>query len=259
MRQGGLSLDERGPEFEKYCREELRAFLERCPVRQNIQISECPVRFLNSAGVAEEIDLVLVVHDTILLIEAKCILWPDEAVHFANYRSTVKKASSQVERKRREVDGNFSAFSAALEKAGCVVPTQVRTLACVMTNSAVYAGFRFGNVPVVDLNILKVFFSARHISSQVWEGNVVTGETVIILYRTASEAALKLEEFLNDPPQLKRMKSHVEPRTVAHELSNSAYRKLVMSTYQVNIDVEAEMLANTPTVLSHTDGAESRR
>jgi hypothetical protein len=241
MRQGGFSLDERGPEFESYCREELTRFQKRCPIGDSVHISERPVRFMTSAGIEEEIDLVIVVHDTILLLEVKCILWPDEAAQFANYRSTVEKATSQIQRKCAAVNDNYSAFSAALAKVAGGVSPGARILACVLTNSAVYAGFSFSNVPVIDLDILNVFFSGRHLSWQVWLGNAVSEESVIELYQSAPEAAPNLEGFLNDPPQLRRVKSNIEPRTVALELRNTNYKSLLMSTFEINIDAATEL------------------
>lgn len=257
MRQGGFRFDQRGPEFESYCREKLLRFQKECPIRDSVRISERPVRFMTTAGVEEEIDLVIVVHDTILLVEAKCILWPDEAAQFANYRSTVEEAAGQIQRKRAAVNDNYSAFSAALAKVVDDIPRDARILECVLTNSAVYAGFSFCNLPVIDLDILKIFFAGKHVSWQVWHGNVISEESVIELYQTAPEAALNLEGFLNDPPQLRRIKSNIEPRTVALELRNANYESLLISTFEINIDSAREINGNKQSLLAAGSGAEA--
>lgn len=242
MRQGGLNLDERGPEFERHCREVLLQGIRRCcAIRESIFVSSTSVRIQTSSGVEEEIDIVLIVHDTILLIECKCILWPDDSVQFTNYRSVLEKATRQVERKKRAVSENLGAFLGSLTKLGAHVVPPKRVLACVMTNSAVYAGVAAFGVPIVDMDILGVFLSGQHVSWQIWEGNVVTREGVIDLYGNAQEAALTLEEFMNDPPQLRRVKASIEPRVVSNPLIHDRYRQLRVSTYRVNIDFDREL------------------
>ena len=241
MRQGGLNLDERGPEFEKYCRDELLLSLEDSPIRRSVQISARPVRFTTSRGVEEEIDLAIVLHDVVLLIEAKCILWPDEAAHFANYRATVEKATEQIERKRLAARENLESFSKALTSAGCGVPAKAHILACVLTNSAVYAGFLLREVPIIDLDILRVFLSGKHIDWQIWERDVVVDERIAVLYNGAEEAARNIEAFITDPPQLRRIKANTAPRRVIQSLSDSRFRTLTMSTYKVDIDSQAQM------------------
>jgi hypothetical protein len=116
-----------------------------------------------------------------------------------------------------------------------------RVVACVMTNSAVYAGVAAFSVPVVDMDILGVFLTGQHVSWQTWKGNEVTRECVIDLYGNAQEAALNLEAFMNDPPQLRRVKAGVEPRNVSNPLIHDRYRQLVVSTYRVNVDFDREL------------------
>jgi hypothetical protein len=243
MRQGGFNLDERGPEFEKYCRDALVKSLRRSPIRDSVHLARFAVRFATASGTEEEIDIVLVVHDTVLLIECKCILWPDESAQFANYRAAVEKATDQIERKRLAVDENRVAFLKALAQLDINPIPPTRVLGCVLTNSAVYAGFSVLGIPIVDLDILHVFLSGAHVSWQVMNLGEVTQEQLIQLYEGPAEAAIKLADFLVDPPQLQRVKASIEPRVVSHELADGPYHSITISTYRVNIDFDAVLRA----------------
>jgi hypothetical protein len=73
------------------------------------------------------------------------------------------------------------------------------------------------------------------------DGSVVTDERLIELYDGAPEAARTLEEFLLNPPQLRRVKASIEPRTVLHELTDCKYQRMIVSTYRVNVDFGEEL------------------
>ena len=114
MRQGGLDLDRRGPEFETFCREDLVSSLKNSPIKQSVQILNNSIRFKPPTERGEEIDIVIIIGSTILLIEAKCILWPDDSLQFANYRDTVEGAVEQIIRKKNTVARNYKSFSERL-------------------------------------------------------------------------------------------------------------------------------------------------
>jgi hypothetical protein len=255
MRQGGLNLDERGPEFERYCRKLLHRAVDRgCPIRSSIAICNAPVRFKTSAGVEQQIDLVLIVHDTILLLECKCTLWPDESVHFGHCRTVLEKATAQIARKQRAVSENLPAFLSAADSLGVHPTAPARVLAAVLTNSAFYAGLSAFSVPIVDMDMLTVFLSGHHISWQILQGTAVKQAGLIQLFGSASEAAVNLETFINDPPQLRRIKASIEPRIVSNPLPYEKYTRLVVSTYRVNIDYEATMREARASVAAVSEG-----
>lgn len=239
MRQGGLDLARRGPEFEQFCREDLTAFMKESPIKQSIVVLKQSVRFKPVIEREEEIDIVIFVADTVLLVEAKCILWPDDSLQFANYRDTVEKAVTQIVRKRDAVRRNYSSFRDRLKQLGYDAPTECNVICCVLTNSAVYAGFPIDDVPIVDLSILGSFFQNKHVKVESKTGKLVQRH-VINFYIDAASAGRTLERYLFDPPQLSDLRLNVKKREVIFPIE-SKFGKLVQETYAVEINIE-EML-----------------
>jgi uncharacterized protein with von Willebrand factor type A (vWA) domain len=104
------------------------------------------------------------------------------------------------------------------------------------------------------MDMLTVFLSGHHISWQILQGTAVKQAGLIQLFGSASEAAVNLETFINDPPQLRRIKASIEPRIVSNPLPYEKYTRLVVSTYRVNIDYEATMREARASVAAVSEG-----
>ena len=241
MRQGGLDLERRGPEFEKFCREDLTLCREKSPIKSSIAILDRAVEFKPTSGRKEEIDIVIVVADTILLVEAKCILWPDDALQFSNYRDTVEKAVAQISRKRDAVSSDYGTFVERLKQMGCKAPDNGNLVCCVLTNSAVYSGFPINNVSIVDLSILGSFLKNEHVKAESRHAGKSVHRHAIRFYQDATEAGQVLEEYLSHPPQLSDTKQFVEERDICFPIESPIFGKIIHRTFRVEIDSE-EML-----------------
>ena len=195
MRQGGLELERRGPEFERFCRERLHMAAARSPIKEAIKIVQQAVKFSPPGGREEEIDLVIVIADTVLLIEAKCYRWPDESLEFARYRERVDGAVKQITRKRDAVMRHYPAFSNRLSQLGYMLPASPKIVCCVLTNSAVFAGFPVEGVPIIDLDILWEFFDNEVIKIEGRQGGKVFERHAIQLYKDKTEAGHVLEDY----------------------------------------------------------------
>lgn len=239
MRQGELDLERRGPEFEQFCRTELKEVLICSPLRRSIQICQEPIVFKPESDREEEIDLVIILGEAILLVEAKCILWPDDAIQIANYRDTVEKAATQIARKRETVIKHYPTFSERLSKGGYKPPERANILGCVLTNSAVFSGFPINNVSIIDLAILRSFLINEHVRSlERAEGKTINKKTVSF-YTDLANAMETLPGYLLNPPQLDITRQSVLIREVAFPLESPAFGKLVYETYSVELDVKA--------------------
>lgn len=237
MRLGGLDLDRRGPEFEKFCRGDLLLSLENSPIKASVVLLDRSVRFKPPMEREEEIDIVVIVSNTILLIEAKCILWPDDSLQFANYRDTVEKAVVQIVRKRDSVRRNYDAFSERLKQLGCNAPSECSVIACVLTNSAVYSGFPIDGIPIVDLSILGKFFKNEHVKVEARQAGKAVQRHAITFYADADEAGRVLEAYLATPPQLSDSRASVKSRELVFPVESPDFGKLIHETYSVEIDV----------------------
>jgi len=239
MRQGDIDLDRRGPEFEVFCRGELKEALAHSPLKDCAQICDHSVSFKTEGEREEEIDIVIIFSDTLLLIETKCILWPDEAFQFANYREVVEKAVAQVARKKDAVSRHYSAFSERLRQHGYRAPERANVLCCVLSNSAVFSGFPIDAVPIIDLSILNSFLRNEHIRFLERHKGKTINRQAITFYAEPEGATKVLGDYLLDPPQLSHMRQSIKIREIAFPIENSSFGRLVYQTYTVELDVMA--------------------
>jgi hypothetical protein len=238
MRQGGLDLDRRGPEFERYCRENLNSAAKESPIRDSIQIIDKAVEFKPPSERSEEIDIVVIIESWVLLIEAKCILWPDDAIQFANYRDTVEKAAAQIARKREAVSRNYPAFASRLKVLGYKAPKECNVVCCVLTNSAVFSGFPVQQIPIVDLSIISGFFKNKHTKFAIEKAGKVIEKYDINFYSNAGEAGKCLEGYLARPPQLDEAKASIKKRELIFPIRHSEFGQFVQEGIRVEINTE---------------------
>jgi hypothetical protein len=243
MRQGGLELERRGPEFERFCRELLRISVALSPIKEAITIVKQPVKFSPPGEQGEEIDLVIVIADTVLLVEAKCILWPDDSLQFARYRDTIEGAVKQIKRKRDAVVRHYTDFSNRLAQLGYALPASPKIACCVLTNSAVFAGFPIEGVPIVDLTILGDFFENDFVKVEGRQQGKVFERHAMQFYKDKTEAGHVFEEYLLDPPQLRGTKQSVIRREVVFPVEHMDFGKFIHTTFRVEIDAQ-KMLAH---------------
>ncbi|WP_147330403.1 MULTISPECIES: hypothetical protein [unclassified Duganella] len=238
MRRGGLDLDRRGKEFEAYCIDELDGHIKKSPIKNDVQLVKKSVNFHFKDNRSEEVDIVLVIADTLLVIEAKCILWPDDSLQFANYRDTVEKATVQISRKARAIGDNLGEALQQLGKMGCNVPLNPKIVPCVLTNSAVYSGFKFNGVAVVDLPILNAFFSNSHTKYGKLLGNKVVSTNKISFFEDAKNAGEVIESYLGAPPQLTDLKIDTIERRIEFPIRNESFGAIFHDIFSVEVDVD---------------------
>jgi len=239
MLQGGLDLERRGGEFENFCRNELMADSKNSPVATSIQVISHEVRFTNDHGIKRKIDIVVIIGRTILLIEAKCIVWPDDSLKITNYRDRVCDAAQQAKEYKEFVCADLAGFVQRLRRLGAKVPDDAQVAACVLTNSAVYAGFPVNGIPIVDLPILQRYFSNKYVKIDQRSRGESVNEHAIRFYRTGEEAGKNLESYLLSPPQLSDMKDYVTKRIVTFPGLGELSMDLNFHSYVVDLDFNA--------------------
>lgn len=239
MRQGGFDLERRGPEFEKYCRSELTVHALKSPISSAIKVIDHEVKFIDADGNLEKIDIVVIIGGAVLLVEAKCILWPDDSLRLANYRDTIEEATAQIKRQKDAVLSDYAGFSRRLMELGYEISGEENVACCVVTNSAVYAGFPINGVPIVDLPMLSRYFANRYVKIENRAEGESVSEHAIRFYEDEKGAGRNLQSYLSAPPQLADMKEYVRARDVFFPMDSQPSGRLTYRTYCVDVDIEA--------------------
>ena len=238
MRQSSFDFAIKGPEFENFCRLELNTEIQSSELKGKVQMSDGNLNWKHN-GVAEEIDLIIVFNqDTVLLVEIKCVLWPDSALQFSNYYKQVESGVNQISRKKKWIEDNKEAFSLFLKKHGIEVSEHFNIEACVLTNSAILAGFPQNGVAVIDLAILQRFFTNRLcLIAQMSNGEI---EEVLVqrFFEKPESAGAVLRAYLQNPPQLDLFKKNIKAREVSlpFDFNN---KPVIFEEIEVGIDTEA--------------------
>jgi hypothetical protein len=170
-------------------------------------------------------------------------LWPDNSLQFARYRETTEGAVKQVNRKRDAVTRRYTDFANRLAQLGYMPPASPKITCCVLTNSAVFAGFPIEGVPIVDLRILRDFFINDWVRIATWQQGEVLESHSIQFYKNKMEVGHVLEEYLLDPPQLRDIKQSVIRREIVFPLENAFFGNFVHTTFRVKLDMQT-MLAH---------------
>lgn len=239
MLQGGLDLKRRGAEFENYCRDELADDAKNSPIAASIQVIGHEARYKNEEGTKRRIDIVIIIGSTILLIEAKCFVWPDDSLKISSYRDKVREAAKQAKQYKEFVQADFAGFAQRLRRFGAKVPDEAHVVTCVLTNSTVYAGFPVDDVPIVDLPMLRRYFSNKYVKIDQRSRGESVAEHAIRFYSNGEEAGENLEGYLLSPPQLSDMKEYVTERTVTFPGLEELSRRLKFHSYAVDLDFDA--------------------
>ncbi len=146
----------------------------------------------------------------ILVCEIKCTTFPVEAPQIYNYYSYLDEiGSSQANRSARYVRNNLLLF---LNKMGLsnLSSDSVKILPVVISNLPLATGLNFNGVPVVDLRILEQFINSGKYTkfSYLMSEDLCPGEE-IKFYSSEDEAEDRIEEYLNNPPQVKVYEQYI--------------------------------------------------
>ena len=128
-----------------------------------------------------------------------------------------------------------TAFSNRMAQLGYALPASPKIVCCVLTNSAILAGFPVDGVPIVDLTILSQFFENELVELEGRQGGKAFERHTIQFYKDNTEAGHVLERYLLDPPQLGDLKHSVVRREVVFPVESPVFGKFIHETFQVEI------------------------
>lgn len=197
---GGLSLADKGLPYEASARALLRTWAGSGPLAGHFWMPSMPVSFHDAkTGKTHDVDGLLVIGGTAVLLEIKCVIWPESAHQYANYRTQVLTGIDQLRERLEAIQRHPNGLVSQWPNDGTTRPAAInRVIGCVVTSSYIYSGFPIENIAVVDLPIWRDFLT-----------NIFPTSSEVKLYASARDAELMLEEYLLDPPQLAASKSVV--------------------------------------------------
>ncbi|WP_099495130.1 hypothetical protein [Stenotrophomonas maltophilia] len=234
----GFPLDVRGTEFEEFVRSSIQSKIKASELAEVSTICSSSFEFSPPHGRKEEVDLLIVVGNTLLVGEVKCFLQPVSPVDRRNHREKVLDAVAQVARKADAARSAPDELRRRAKELGVTVPLSVEISPVVVLNHAVGAGETIGGVPVVDLRILEMFFEG----SMIWMADIsptgaVESSRRERFYCSAAGASAQLGPYLKEPPQVRHLKRAVRPRLVDMVLPSAPHDVATRLHLQIDADL----------------------
>jgi hypothetical protein len=204
MWRSGVRLDKRGTDFERYERDVLSDAIAHSSLKNHAQVLPHAYK-LTPEG---DIDLVVRLGDTILVLELKCNLYPTRPSQFHNHFNDLRKGASQIMRKAKALKSNLDGFSRQTGWKFCD-PSSVRIIPIVMTNLTLGSSMVIEDAVVTDRWIFERYFSegslTRFARYEMRTG--VHGGSKLQFYDTPVQAEQNIEAYLRNPPQLEHYKA----------------------------------------------------
>lgn len=206
LRQIGVSLDVRGYSFEKYLRNLIERQIKSSPLKSSIRFCNGNFKFNLPSGADlkhEEIDFVLLLGGILLVGEIKCFLQPSDTFDTFKHREKVIGACAQLQRKIKNIYLYESKFREQCKNKGVALPSNLQIQPVVLLNGPAHCGIPYGDIPIVDINILATFLAGivrQQITSTIKDG--VISEKILYLYGGIDEAEIRLRQYLMSPPQI---------------------------------------------------------
>lgn len=200
LKRGGVDLGKRGGLFESYVRKEIQQSINSAPIFKN---SGCHSTSLKLGINKEEIDILFYIGNKILVGEAKCSLYPTDAIEYHNVFHTFEYAAEQAKRKSAKVIECISEVKDKIIGLKELNIDNINVIPFIITNNTLGVGYSVDGVPIVDLYILNKYFDGK-LEKYVlfgYDGTKKVGKN-IIFYTTEDEAEKYIEEYLNNPPQI---------------------------------------------------------
>ncbi|MGH8450615.1 hypothetical protein [Pseudomonas sp.] len=210
LRQMGADLAARGNSFEIHVRHTLTHFTHSSPLKKYTRVMPHAFKFnLPAAGTPpyEDIDLLLLMGNTLVVGEIKCFLPPADTLSTFKHRDKVIDACDQLARKIGHIRKYEKSFRKQCLKANFPLPAKLSIQPLVMLNGPAHCGIPYNGIPIVDTYILSAFLTGvvrQNITASAEEG--VISEEHIHLYVDLAGAESNLADYLSAPPQLAYIK-----------------------------------------------------
>lgn len=211
LRQMGADLAVRGNSFETHVRQTLEHCAQLSRMKTHVRVMKHAFTF-NLPGTAEpryeDIDLLLLMGNTLIVGEVKCFLQPADSLGTFSHRKKVIGACDQLARKIDHIRRHEKSFRKQCLKANFRLPERLSIQPVVVLNGPAHCGLPYNEIPIVDTAILSKFLTGviRQNIIETAEAGVISEER-IILFTDLASAESNLAAYLKDPPQLAYIKN----------------------------------------------------
>ncbi|WP_225040707.1 hypothetical protein WGT02_40010 (plasmid) [Rhizobium sp. T1470] len=220
-----------GMKYESATRTKLQDALARNIVLAPVS---SPMTSIPKGKAKEEVDGLVRIGSTVLVLEIKCFLSPSEPIDRHNYLVKLEKATAQVSRKAQWLQDNPEELAHWL--GSLPSDTKLRFVPLVVVNQSAGAGFRSGDAVVVDAHFLSLFLSDgtyRAGAARDFTTSNRFGFLDFEMYASVEEAECQLPQLFENHPGLAPYLSAVawdEAVVPLHNHINMRMRFPVMNT-----------------------------
>jgi hypothetical protein len=193
LRQGGFDLDRRGPVFEELARGKIAEYLREARLLRDAQIA--PQSLIVGPN-REEVDLLVRIGRLVLVGEAKCQLFPVDAVESYRFQDRLHEGALQAARKATAVRDHPEDIRIPLG----LRTEQITVVPFVLSNSLLGSGYPINDVGVIDLVYLDLLLREAQGtgSKERYYDNQTEAETRIPNLILRPPISRRLEPFIRE-------------------------------------------------------------
>lgn len=198
---------ELGSCFEKFVRQKL----ENCNQSNKIKIYQESINFSKhiKGEKQQESDLIISIGHKIIIGEMKRSKYPTEPFDYGYYYQELEKAASQLKHRKEFVKKNLPSILEKLQLTHLAIE-QVQVIPVIISSLPLATGQKFQGIPVVDIYILEWYLSQNKITWSTYTQKEQKEIQKVQLYSSEQEAENNIENYLNNPPQLKILSDNIK-------------------------------------------------
>lgn len=242
----GKLYTEKGVQFEARLRTEMVAIAESGRI-SNARVHKASIgRLKTCKDACGDIDLLVNVGRTILVGEIKTLRFPARSIGVYNNISEIRTACGQAARKAKAVDESIGEVLQITGFGSVTDKENWKVLPFVVSNQAIGVGSSFDSIPIVDRQILDSYlgqggyYPAARLGPR---GVIIDKGQFHPYYDNDMEAEERIEDYLRNPPPIRRYEPFCELRHVPFEQLDDL---IVVESVRMNLAKLNATLPGTP-------------
>lgn len=200
--QSGLDMADKGLSYERLVADSCRESLRQNTILDDYDCAAALIIKGNNSE--EEVDLLIRVGQTVLVVEVKSIVTTDSPISQYRTLERLEGAAEQVKRKAKFVEANLVSV---FRYAGWEYfsDKEYTILGCIVNSGRIFVGTSILGIPIVDEHVLKQYLSSCEVplfSEMSAETGSDTSLAWFRLYGDSQTMQRNLQTYLREPPHL---------------------------------------------------------